>query len=65
LGNNLETNNERTSAARQQNLNKPVYAAVTKECLHKQTLSQGNDWDTTINGLFYMVRAKELSMGQV
>jgi hypothetical protein len=60
LDNDLETNYEPTSAARQQILNNQVYAAVTEEHFRKQTCFHGNDWSKVINGAFYEVRAEVL-----
>jgi hypothetical protein len=55
LGNNLETNNETTFAARQQILNKQVCAVVAGYSFCKQTRSHGNGRSTTINGVFCVV----------
>jgi hypothetical protein len=38
LGNDLKTNNETTSASRQQSLNKQVYTPVTKEHVPKELI---------------------------
>jgi hypothetical protein len=59
MGNDRKTNNE-TSAARQQILNKQIYAAITEKHLHKQTCSHGNNWSMTMNGVFNVVRAEML-----
>jgi hypothetical protein len=59
LANDLKTNNETTSAARQQIFNEQAYEA------NKQTCSHENYWSTTINGVFHAACAKGLSMGQV
>jgi hypothetical protein len=64
LYNDLETNNETTFAARQQILNKQLYAAVIEHRLLKQTRSQGNDWSTTVNGVFCAVHAEVLEPSQ-
>jgi hypothetical protein len=63
LGNDLETNNE-TSAARQQILNKQIYAAVTENAFAKKKHVPMERIEVH-NNVFYAVRAKELSMGRV
>jgi hypothetical protein len=60
LANDLEIDNERTSAARQQILNKQVYAAVIEQRFGKQTRSHGNDLSTTMNGVLYAVHIEIL-----
>jgi hypothetical protein len=52
LGNNLETNTETTSAARQQILNKQVYAAAAGKRLCKQACSHGNSLSNNRKAVF-------------
>jgi hypothetical protein len=64
LTNDQETNNKVTFAARQQILNKQLYAAV-----NWVTTSQTNTWPTRLEynnkGVFYAVRADMLQPRQI
>jgi hypothetical protein len=51
----LTNGSETTFVAGQRILNEQVYAAVTGQRLHKQTVSHGKDWNTTIDELLETV----------
>jgi hypothetical protein len=59
LGNYLETNNETTFAARQRIRNKQVYSALLGNAFAKEHVPT-EKLSTTMNGVFYAVRAEIL-----